>query len=92
MALPILPEISEGARKTFFREAPIGTIILVDFGGEEVFRKVEEDVWRNLDELITVGPAYLTYETWEESTDQEMLEYCGTTAAVYLVSTGTNER
>jgi len=79
-----LPAIPLGERQRFFEEAPAGTVIRsyptnqpLNPDWTEYYRRLEDGNWRHLDELTTVGPAYLSYETWETSSPAVFWSYPG---------------
>lgn len=83
-APPALPAIPLEERQRFFEGAPAGTVIRsypanhpLGAGWTEYHRRLEDGNWRHLDELTTVGPAYLTYETWDTSSPAVFYSYAG---------------
>lgn len=66
---PVLPTIAPEDRAAFFAEAPEGT--LAEFS-VEVYLRLPNGNWRHLEELVTEGLAYLSYETWGHSTPEYM--------------------
>lgn len=46
----------------FLNEAPVGTVISVD---GDISRKISEDTWRHLEDLVNLGD-YCSLDTWDE--------------------------
>ena len=51
--------------------APFDTVLQATFYGESRLY-VRYGAWRALEELVTEGPDYLTYETWATLRDDEL--------------------
>lgn len=72
--------------KTLLKTAPADTVILIN---DELYRRLQSSAdgkWRHLEELATEGGSYLTYETWEKSSPEDLFWYASEFNTVRLVT------
>lgn len=72
--------------KTLLKTAPADTVILIN---DELYKRYRSDPdgkWQHLEELVTEGASYMTYETWEKSSPEDLFWYASEFNTVRLVT------
>lgn len=72
--------------KTLLKTAPADTVILIN---DELYKRYRSDPdgkWQHLEELVTEGASYMTYETWDKSSPEDLFWCASEYTTVRLVS------